>query len=78
MIPAEFSDPETVVADLKLTHEAKIKLLEYWERDALELSVAEEEGMIGGEKNMLGRVRAALMAEGGRLCANRQTTKHGC
>jgi hypothetical protein len=44
----------------------KLKILQQWELDARQLAVAEEENMIGGEENMIGRVSKALLALGGR------------
>jgi hypothetical protein len=57
---AAFAKPKDVVAHQGLSREAKIKLLRQWERDAMELSTSEYEGMVGGEENMLGRVLHAL------------------
>lgn len=55
-----YESPEAVLADDELTAAQKRVLLEAWERDARELSVAEEEGMAGGERAMLDRVLEAL------------------
>lgn len=75
---ASFASPRDVVEDQTLSREAKLRLLTQWERDARELSVAEEEGMMGGEESMLGRVRQALQQLGAdRGEPRRQTTKHG-
>jgi len=38
----------------------KLSLLRQWEQTARSLSVAESEGMGGGEENMLGRVELAI------------------
>jgi hypothetical protein len=55
-----FAEPEDILGDERLTAEQKRRLLEQWERDAVNLSVAETEGMAGGEENRLTRVRRAL------------------
>lgn len=76
--PASFASPRDVVEDRTLSREAKLRLLTQWERDARELSVAEEEGMMGGEESMLGRVRQALQQlDAAPAEPRRQTTKHG-
>lgn len=73
-----FASPRDVVEDQTLSREVKLRLLIQWERDARELSVAEEEGMTGGEESMLGRVREALQQlDAERTAPQRQTTKHG-
>ena len=40
--------------------EMKLSLLRQWEQTARSLSVAETEGMAGGEENKLGRVELAI------------------
>ena len=55
-----FGTPERLLADPRLDREGKREILQSWEQDARELAVAEEEGMHGGEKNMLHRVLCAL------------------
>jgi len=55
-----FAKPMDIVTDRSLSREAKLKLLTQWERDAQLLTVAEDEGLDGGEESMLGRVRHAL------------------
>jgi hypothetical protein len=55
-----FAKPSDVVNHPGLNVETKFKVLDQWERDARALAVAEEEGMSGGEENMLGRVRRAI------------------
>jgi hypothetical protein len=55
-----FTEPDDILRDPRLSMEQKRQLLEQWERDAVNLSVAESEGMAGGEENRLTRVRRAL------------------
>jgi len=57
---AVFKTPEAVLVDSRLSDAEKRRVLESWERDARELSVAEEENMGGGEPDMLARVLEAL------------------
>ncbi|MCW3477870.1 hypothetical protein [Limobrevibacterium gyesilva] len=57
---AFFAQPQDIVTHPRLSREVKLKLLRQWEQDARELSVAEGEGMGGGEESMLGRVHLAL------------------
>jgi CBS domain-containing protein len=73
-----FGDPEKVLADPRLDREGKRAILTRWEQDARELAVAEEEGMAGGEQNMLAKVQRALRAVvGGRSIGTGPGTKHG-
>ena len=57
---AFFSEPRDVVDRPELSRERKLAILRRWEQDAIQLSVSESEGMVGGEENMLGRVKHAL------------------
>ena len=57
---AFFSEPRDVVDHPELSRERKLAILRRWEQDAVQLSVSESEGMVGGEENMLGRVKHAL------------------
>lgn len=57
-----FGAPERVLADPRLDREGKRTILQSWEQDERELAVAEEEGMMGGERSMLQRVLLALRA----------------
>ena len=59
---AIFSEPIDVVAHSQLSREMKLALLREWEQAARRLSVAESEGMVGGEESMLGRVESAIQA----------------
>jgi hypothetical protein len=59
---AVFNEPEEIVEHPELSTDQKLQLLRQWERDALNLSVAEGEGMAGGEESRLRRVRHAIDA----------------
>jgi hypothetical protein len=76
---ASFSEPSEIVRNPELSRAIKLRLLEQWEREARALSVAEEEGMTGGEESMLGRVRRAIGSLGGAESDDRPapSTKHG-
>jgi hypothetical protein len=60
-----FETPQHVLDDPQLSVTQKRKILHQWEQDARLLSVAEEEGMGGGEESMLHRVMRALEAVNG-------------
>jgi CBS domain-containing protein len=73
-----FGEPEKVLADPRLDREGKRAILARWEQDARELAVAEEEGMAGGERDMLAKVQRALRAVvGGSSVGAGPGTKHG-
>ena len=55
----EFAHPSQVVSTPDLSHNEKVKALKQWELDARLLQVASEEGMSGGEQNMLADVKKA-------------------
>lgn len=55
-----FSDPQDVVRSETLTTAEKREILSRWAHDALELSVAAEEGMAGDEPAPLAPVAEAL------------------
>lgn len=57
---AHFESPQSLATDPELSREQKIELLRRWYHDALELQVAEEEGMAGGERNLLQETVEAL------------------
>jgi hypothetical protein len=61
----QFKDPTEVLNNRSLSRAEKLKILQQWELDARQLSVAEEENMAGGEENMVGRVSRAMLALGG-------------
>lgn len=75
---AVFREPETVLNAENLTREEKIAILQRWEYDARELSVAEEENMAGGPPNRLGAVHRTLMQlEATSTGKGSVPTKHG-
>ena len=57
---AFFSDPAEVVGQPLLSDEQRLAILHQWELDALNLSVAEGEGMEGGEESPLGKIRQMI------------------
>ena len=59
-----FNEPEDVVACDTIDLEQKIEILRRWGYDSLELEVAEEENMTGGERDVLDRVVKALESLG--------------
>jgi len=63
---AVFREPRDVLGQKGLTPAQQLAILRQWEVDARALSVAEEEGMAGGERSLLSRVRRAIaqVAEG--------------
>jgi hypothetical protein len=60
----EFDRPADVVRAAHLSREQKIAVLRQWELDARLLQTASEEGMSGGEPNLLADVKQALAALG--------------
>jgi hypothetical protein len=57
----EFSSPEAVVENTKLTREDKIEILLRWRHTALQLQTADEENMQStGEESQLDQVLDAL------------------
>ena len=54
-----FTHPSQVVSTPDLSYGDKVKVLKQWEVDARLLQVASEEGMSGGEPNMLADVKKA-------------------
>ena len=55
-----FTAPEAVVIHDGLSKQQQIEILRRWEYDATENCVAVEEGMQGGESNLLHRILLAL------------------
>ena len=76
---AVFGSPQDVLDHPSLTRADRLAILEQWERDARGLSVAEEEGMAGGEESLLARVRAAIaqLERGSQPSPKGPATKHG-
>jgi hypothetical protein len=72
--------PAEVVRDRRLNQTEKLAILEAWELEARELSVASEESMAGGERNLLEEVvqaRLDLGAEADPAEDVGAPTKHG-
>lgn len=63
---SEFKHPMNVVNEKGLSREEKIDILKRWAYDAREMSVAEEENMLGKESNgeILQAIQHALLALG--------------
>lgn len=57
---AAFGSPQDVVRDSHLRKHEKIEILCRWAYDSAELSVAEEEGMDGGEATDMSEILKAL------------------
>lgn len=55
-----FASPEEVLSRADLTTEQKADILRRWEYDASEVAVAEEEGMMGVDNDLLRRILLAL------------------
>lgn len=55
-----FASPEALRVQCGLTREQKIEILRRWAYDARQLSVAEEEGMMGGESSSLAEILSVL------------------
>ena len=72
-----FRSPRDVLTCPDLGRDERRAILEQWERDARGLSVAEEEGMEGGEESLLSRVRQAMAELGEESSASGSGTKHG-
>lgn len=71
-----FASPEALRDQHGLTRDQKIEILRRWAYDARQLSVAEEEGMIGGESSSLAEVLSVLDSlAGGHNVEHSQPTK---
>lgn len=66
-----FGGPEEVLEQTGLTSEQKIEILRRWQYDAIEVAVAEEEGMMGDQPLMLRRVVLALQKLTGGIVSER-------
>lgn len=62
-----FASPEALAGHEDLTVEQKVEILRRWEYDASETSVATEEGMPGGDGDLLRRILLALSRLAGGL-----------
>lgn len=73
-----FASPQHVLRHDSLSREEKLRILRRWKLDALEMEVATEEDMAGGESSRLDEVIAALDALGDNAeTAGSGATKHG-
>jgi len=72
-----FRSPRDVLTFPDLGPDERRAILEQWEQDARGLSVAEEEGMEGGEESLLSRVRQAIAELGQESSTSSSGTKHG-
>jgi hypothetical protein len=70
-----FAQPEDVAAHAGLTLEQKIEILRLWEYDAAEAEVATEEGMPGGNDDLLRRILLALHGLGAADAGDAAPTK---
>jgi hypothetical protein len=77
--PAEvFLSPEEVLQHESLSHDEKVRILRRWRLDALNLEVATEENMPGGNGSMLESITKALMElEGEEEGDAKSPTKYG-
>jgi hypothetical protein len=57
---AVFKLPEDVLNSDAMTAEQKLEVLKRWETDAIQLSIATEENMGGGEPSRIEEVRHAI------------------
>ena len=55
-----YHSPYEVLDDEQLNEHQKFHILRSWEQDERELAVADEEGMSGGERNILADILAAI------------------
>ena len=76
---AVFATPEEVRDHRALSREQKIEILQRWEYDAADVSVAVEEGMPGAEETLLRRITLALQQLAGPLDLDRTgpSKQHG-
>ncbi len=73
-----YRSPEQVLADSRFSFGQKIEILRRWEYDAVELSVATEEGMPGQGADLLPDIIAALKELGAEIdTEHTATTKQG-
>lgn len=73
-----FASPQDVVRHGLLSRAQKLRILRRWKLDALEMEVAAEENMTGGETSRLDEVLAALnVLDGEAETDGTGTSKHG-
>ena len=61
---AHFESPQSLAASPILSHGQKVELLRRWYFDACKLQAAEGEGMVGGERAIVGETVRALHSLG--------------
>ena len=64
---AHYQRPADVVADDRFTTSDRIEILRRWEYDAADASVATEEGMPGGNGNLIAEIIKALQDLGAEI-----------
>ena len=74
-----FASPEALLAQDGLSDQQKIEILRRWSYDASEAGVATEEGMPGGNSDLLQRILAALNQLAGKIDVDQvaPTKQHG-
>ncbi len=72
-----YHTPQDVLADLRLSDEQRLQILKRWEQDQRELQVAQEEGMSGGEENILKEILDAMETLDGHPDTREAPTKQG-
>jgi hypothetical protein len=75
-----FRAPNDVIRDRRFTDPERLEILQAWERDARALSVADDEGMTGGEPSRLKTVVAARLEVEKKLPGEtiyRESSKYG-
>ncbi|MEJ2007330.1 MAG: hypothetical protein P8Z30_04100 [Acidobacteriota bacterium] len=70
-----FASPEALRDQRGLTREQKIEILRRWAYDARQLSVAEDEGMMGGEPSSLDEILSVLNSLAGGYDAEHRPPK---
>jgi len=75
---AAYKSPADVAADARFDTRDRIEILRRWEYDAAECSVATEEGMPGGNGNLIAEIIKALQDLGAEIDTDRTApTKQG-
>lgn len=72
-----YHSPFEVLNDRTLNDKQRLAILQSWEQDERELDVAQEEGMAGGEKSILGDILTAIDRLDIPASVPASPTKHG-
>ena len=72
-----YQTPGDVLTDTRLSDEQRLQILKRWEQDQRELQVAQEEGMSGGEDNILKEILDAMETLDVHPDTREAPTKHG-